>query len=159
MKGPLAPFEWFENERAFLLFRLVNDVNLTIWKSVGTNRDLRSLAHCALDGIVWRICRTGQSGFLVPICPISEIATRAGMFLCAKFKALLEEALSLSSAIDVISETHLGGEDIQFADTRAILDAEISDLRVTADIHGPLADWLNLEPNAARRLSSRSSNG
>jgi hypothetical protein len=41
LKGPLAPLEWFENEEAYFLFRLVNDVNLTILKSASTNQDLR----------------------------------------------------------------------------------------------------------------------
>ncbi len=156
LKGPLAPFEWFEDEQAYLLFRLVNDVNLTILKSAETNRDLRSLAHCALDGIVRQISRPDESGALVPICPISEIATRAGKFVCAKFKALLEEALSLASAIDVISETHLSGEDILFADTRTILDAEVSNLLVTADAFDPITDWLHIERLKSKEFDSGS---
>lgn len=81
-----------------------------------------------------RVSRPDESDALVPICPIPEITTLAGMFVCAKFKTLLEEALSLASAIDVISKTHFGGEDILFADTCAILDAEPANLRVTADV-------------------------
>lgn len=52
----------------------------------------------------------------------------------------------MASAIGVISETYLDGEDILFADTRATLDAEVSALRVTAEICDALAEWLGLEP-------------
>ncbi len=44
----------------------------------------------------------------------------------------------MASAIDVISETYLGGEDILFPDTRAVLNAEVSNLRTTADVYDPL---------------------
>ncbi len=154
LKGPLVPFEWFEDEGAHFLFRLVNDVNLTILKNADTNQDLRTLAHCAMDGVVRRICRPDQSGVLVPDCPIPEVATRAGMYVCTKFKTLLEETLSLASAIHVISETHLGGEDILFADTRAALEVESANLRVTADMCGHLAAWLNGEPIAVDGFTS-----
>jgi hypothetical protein len=46
----------------------------------------------------------------------------------------------------VISETYLGGEDILFPDTRAMLNAEVSNLRTTADVYDPLTDWLDIEP-------------
>ncbi len=86
LKGPLVPFEWFDDEGAFLLFRLVNDVNFTILKSAETNRNLRSLAHCALDGVVRQISRPDEWGALLPNCPIPEIATLAGMYVCANSK-------------------------------------------------------------------------
>jgi hypothetical protein len=112
LKGPLEPLGWFEDEEAYLLFRLVNDVNLTILNDASTNQDLRSYAHFALDGIVRRISRPDRSGALVPVRPIPEVATLVGKYLCAKFKSLLEETLIMASAIDVISEIYLGGEDI-----------------------------------------------
>jgi hypothetical protein len=146
LKGPLAPFEWFEDEEAYLLFRLVNDVNFTILNNASKNQDLRSYAHFALDGMLRRICTPDQSGVLVPVCPIPEISTRVGKYLCAKFKSLLQETELLAVAIDVISETYLGGEDILFSDTRASLDTEVSNLRMTADVYDPLTDWLDIEP-------------
>jgi hypothetical protein len=146
LKGSLAPFEWFEDEEAYLLFRLVNDVNFTILNNASKNQDLRSLAHCALDGVVRRIGRPDQSGALAPVHPIPDIAMRVGKFVCAKFKSLLEETLIMASAIDVISETYLGGEDMLFPDTRAMLNAEVSNLRTTADVYDPLTDWLDIEP-------------
>jgi hypothetical protein len=76
LKGPLEPFEWFENEEAYLLFRLVNDVNFTILNNASKNQDLRSFAHFALDGVVRRISRPDGSGDLVPVRQIPEIATR-----------------------------------------------------------------------------------
>ncbi len=65
-----------------------------------------------------------------------------------------DEALSLASAIHAISETHLGGEDILFADTRAALEVESANLRVTADMCGHLAAWLNGEPIAVDGFTS-----
>jgi hypothetical protein len=148
LKGPMVPFEWFEDEEAYFLFRLVNDLNFTILNNATKNQDLRSLAHCALDGIVRQISRPDQFGALVPVRPIPEIATRAGIYLCAKFRTLLEEAELTEAAIEVLSKTYLGGEDILFPDSRAILDAETSNLRVTAEIYELLAKWLDLEPIA-----------
>lgn len=146
LKGPMAPFDWFVDEEAYLLLRLVNDVNFSILNSASTNQDLRALAHFALDGIVRRIGRLDESKIFVPVHPIPEIATLIGKHVCAKFKSLLEEALIMASAIDVISETHLGGEDILFPDTRATFDAEVANLRTTADVYDPLTDWLETEP-------------
>ena len=146
LSGPLAPFEWFEDEEAYLLFRLVNDVNFTILNNASKNQDLRSFAHCALDGMLRRICRLNKSSVFVPVHPIPENATLVGKKLCAKFKLLLEETVLMASAIDVISETYLGGEDILFPDTRAMLNAEVSNLRTTADVYDPLTDWLEIEP-------------
>ena len=152
LKGPMAPFEWFEDEEAYLLFRLVNDVNLTILKNADRNRDLRSFAHCAIDGVVRQISRPDHEGALVPICPIPKVATLAASFVCTKFRALLEEAELMASAIGVISDAYFGGEDILFADTRATSDAEMSKLSVTAEVCDTLADWLNLEPIKAYGL-------
>ncbi len=53
------------------------------------------------------------------------------------------------SAIGVISETQFGGEDILFADTRAVLEAETANLQVTTEICRHLAVWLNAEPIVA----------
>ncbi len=146
LKGPLAPLEWFADEEAYSLFRLVNDVNFTILNNAPTNQDLRSYAHCALDGMLRRICRLNKSSVFVPVHPIPENATLIGKKLCAKFKLLLEETELMTTAIDVISETYLGGEDILFPDTRALLNAEVSNLRATADVYDPLTDWLEIEP-------------
>jgi hypothetical protein len=154
LNGPLVPFEWFKDEEAYFLFRLVNDVNIIVLKDASKNQDLRSLAHCALDSVVRQISRPDQSGCLVPVQPIPETATAVGAFVCTKFRTLLEEATLLACAIDVISKTVLGGEDILFPDTRGILDTEMSGLRVTAEICGYLADWLNLEPISAKDLNS-----
>ena len=153
LRGPLVPFEWFEDEEAYFLFRLVNDVNFTILNNASKNQDLRSFAHCALDGVVRRIGRPDQSGALVPVHPIPDIATLVGKYVCAKFKSLLEETLLMASAIDVISETYLGGEDILFPDTRAMLNTEVSNLRTTADIYDPLTDWLDIEPLTLKELA------
>ncbi len=121
MRGPLAPLEWFEDEEAYLLFRLVNDVNFAILNNASKNQDLRSFAHCALDGVLRRICRLNKSSVFVPVHPIPENATLIGKKLCAKFKLLLEETVLMAAAIDVISGTYVGGEDILFSDMRASL--------------------------------------
>lgn len=146
LKGPMVPFEWCEDEEAYLLFRLVNDVNFTILNNASKNQDLRFFAHCALDGILRRIGRLDESNIFVPVRPIPEIATLVGKRVCAEFKSLLEETLIMASAIDVISGTYLGGEDILFPDTRATFDAEVSNLRTTADVYDPLTDSLDIEP-------------
>lgn len=146
LKGPLAPLDWFEDEEAYLLFRLVNDVNFTVFQNAHKNRDLRFFAYFALDGILRRIGRLDESNAFVPVCPIPEIATRVGNHVCAKFKSLLEETVLMASAIEVISETYLGSEDILFPDTRAMLNAEVSNLRTTAGLYDPLTDWLEIEP-------------
>jgi hypothetical protein len=99
-----------------------------------------------LDGILRRISRLDESDIFVPVRPIPDLTTRVGKFVFAKFKSLLEETLIMASAIDVISETYLGGEDILFPDTRAMLNAEVSNLRTTADVYDPLTDWLDIEP-------------
>ena len=153
LKGPLAPLEWFADEEAYLLFRLVNDVNFTILNNASKNKDLRSFAHCALDGVVRRISRPNRSGALVPVRPIPEVPSRVGVYLCAKFRLLLEETLSLAAAVDEISETYLGGEDILFSDIRATLDAEVSCLNATAELFDPLTDWLHIEPLTLNRLT------
>ena len=57
LKGPLEPFEWFEDEEAYFLFHLVNDVNFTILNNALKNHGLRSFAHFALEGVVRRIGR------------------------------------------------------------------------------------------------------
>jgi hypothetical protein len=153
LQGPLAPFEWFEDEEAYLVFRLVNDLNFNILTNASSNQDLGALAHCALDGIARRISRADKSGVLKPVYPIPEIATRAGVYLCAKFRSLLEETELMASAIDAISETYLGCEDILFPDTRATFDAEVSNLRMTADVYDPLTDWLDIEPLKLKELA------
>jgi hypothetical protein len=153
LAGPLEPFEWFKDEEAYLLFHLTNDLNMTIFKNASTNRDLRSLAHCALDGILRRICRLNKSSVFVPVHPIPENANFIGKKLCAKFKSLLEETVLMATAIDVISETYLGGEDILFSDIRATLDTEVSNLRTTADIFDPLTYWLQIEPLKLKELA------
>ncbi len=124
LAGPLVPFEWFADEEAHFLCCLVNDVNFTILNSASTNQDLNVLAHCALDGVLRQISRPDQSGALVPVRPIPEIASRVGVYLWTKLRTLLEEALSIAAAIDEISETYLGGEDILFADSRGTIEAE-----------------------------------
>ncbi len=146
LKGPLGPFEWLADEEVYFLWHLVNETNLEILKNAQVNHDLRSFAHCALDGILRQIARPNRSGVFVPARQIPELAERVGGYLYAKFRALLEESLSLAAAIDEVSETYLGGEDILFPDSRAALDAETSDLRKTADVFGPLAEWLKVEP-------------
>ena len=153
LHGPLAPLDWFEDEEAYLLFRLVNDVNFTILNNASKNQDLRSLAHCALDGILRRICRLNKSSIFVPVHPIPENAILIGKKLCAKFKLLLEETELKAIAIDVISKTYIGGEDILFSDMRASLDAELFNLRTTADIFDPLTHWLQVEPLTTRELT------
>jgi hypothetical protein len=146
--GPLVPFEWFADEEAHFHYFLVNVVNLTILENASTNQDSSVLAHCAMYGIVRQISRPDQSGALVPVRPIPEIASQAGGYLWAKFRTLLEETLSLAAAIDEISAAYLGGEDILFADARATIESETSKLCRTAEIYGSLAKWLNLEPIA-----------
>jgi hypothetical protein len=153
LSGPLAPFDWFDDEEAYFLFRLVNDVNFSILNSASTNQNLRAFAHCALDGIVRQIGRTSKSGVLVPVRPILQIAARARKLLCTKFKSLLGETETMASAIEEISKTNLGGEDILFSDMRAIFDAELSNLRATADLFDPLTDWLDIEPLRLKKLA------
>jgi len=106
---------------------------------------------------VRQIGRPDQSGALVPVCPIPEIATLVGKYLCAKFKSLLAETVLMASAIDVISGTYLGGDDILFSDSRAALNAEVSNLRATADVFDPLTDWLHIEPLTLNELVPDSS--
>ena len=149
----MVPFEWCKDEEAHLLFYLTNDLNSTILRNAPTNRDLCIFAHCALDGILRRIGRLNGSKIFVPVRPIPEIATLIGKRVCAKFKSLLEETLIMASAIDVISETCLGGEDVLFPDTRATLDAEVSNLRTTADVYDPLTDWLEIESLTLKELA------
>ena len=48
--------------------------------------------------------------------------------------------------MDDLSQTHLNGEDLLFADPRSELLDQISQLRVTAQLYEPLAAWLNVEP-------------
>lgn len=146
LRGSMAPFDWCEDEEAYLLFHLVNDLNFTIVNNASKNQNLHLFAHCALDGVVRRSSRLDQSGVLVPICPIPETELIVGKRLCAKFRSLLAETVLMASAIDVISGTYLGGEDILFSDTRAMLDAEVSNLRDTADVFDPLTEWLNIRP-------------
>lgn len=153
IRGPLVPLEWFADEEAYFLWHLVNDVNFRIWKDAQANRDLRTFAHCALDGVLRRIARPDDSGILVPVRPIPELTERQGRYLWDKFKALLAEALSLVAAIREISEAYLGGEDLLFVDTRAELETEVSNLRKTAEIFGPLATWLDVEPITAEDLT------
>lgn len=157
LKGPLVQFEWFEDEEAYLLFRLVNDVNLMIFKNASTNQDLRTLAPCALDGILRRIARPDESGIFVPVHPIPALAARVGKYLCAKFRSLLEETELMAASIGVISDTCLGGEDILFSDARATFDTEVSNLRATADVYDPLADWPEIEPLKPKELAPGSS--
>jgi len=156
LKGPMVPFEWCEDEEAHLLFHLVNDLNSSILRNARTNQDLRFFAHCALDGILRRISRLDESNIFVPVHPIPEIATIVGKHVCAKFKSLLEETLIMASAIEEISATHLGGEDILFFDMRAIFDDELSNLRTTADVYDPLTDWLEIETLKLKELSQGS---
>jgi hypothetical protein len=144
--GPLVALEWFEDEEAYFLWHLVNDVNLMILEDAHANHDLRSFVHCALDGVLRQIARPNPSGVFEPERPITELAGRVGKYLYAKLKTLAEGALSLAAAIDEISDAYLDGEDILFTDTRAILDTETSNLRRTANVFEPLAAWLNLEP-------------
>ena len=152
--GPLVALKWFEDEEAYFLWHLVNDANLMILKDAHANHDLRSFAHCALDGVLRQIARPNPSGVFEPERPITEPAGHVGEYLYAKLKTLLDQALSLASAVDDISEAYLDGEDILFTDTRAILDAEISNLRKTADVFEPLAAWLNLEPITAEGFTT-----
>lgn len=153
LKGPMVPFDWLEDEEAFLLFHFVNDLNSTILRNASKNQDLRIFAHCALDGTLRRICRLDESGVFVPVHPIPELATRVGKYVCAKFKSLLEETELMASAIDVISETYLGDEDILFSDIRDILDGEVTNLRTTADVYAPLTYWLKIEPLTLKGLA------
>jgi hypothetical protein len=37
-------------------------------------------------------------------------------------------------------------QTLLFPDTRAMLNAEVSNLRTTADVYDPLTDWLDIEP-------------
>ena len=149
IRGPLVPLEWFADEEAYFLWRLVNDVNFAIWKNAQANHDLCSLVHCALDGVIRRIARPDPAGALVPERPIPEIAERLGGYVCNKFRAILTESVCFAAAIDEISETYLGGEDMLFDDTRVVLEAETSNLRKMADTFGPLLAWLNVEPITA----------
>lgn len=145
LDGPLAPLEWFDDEEAHFLFILVNEVSFAILKNASTNQDLRSFAHCALDGILRRSCRLNRSGNFVPVRPIPEIAEHVGKKLCAKFRSLLDETELMAAAIGAISETYLGGEDILFSDIRNILNGEVSNLRTTADVFDPLTYWFQIE--------------
>jgi hypothetical protein len=146
IKGLLLPFKWFADDEAHFLWRLVNDVNFAILKDAQTNRDLRCFAHCALDGLLRQIARPDSSGVLLPAGPIAEVPERVGRYFLHKFKTLMEETLLLAAAVDDLSQTHLNGEDILFADTRSELLDQISQLRVTAQLYEPLAAWLNVEP-------------
>jgi hypothetical protein len=154
IRGSLVPLEWFADEEAYFLWHLVNDVNFAILKNGQANRELRTFAHCALEGVIRQIARPDPAGFLVPERPIPELAERLGRYLCDKFKVLLAESLSLSAAIDEISETYLGGEDLLFVDVRAVLDTETYNLRKTAEVFGPLATWLDMEPITAEGFTT-----
>lgn len=57
----------------------------------------------------------------------------------------------------MISEPYLGGEDILFPDSRATLDAEVSNLCMTADVFDPLTDWLHIKPLTLNELVPDSS--
>jgi len=146
LKGPLVPFKWFGDEEAYFLWRLVNDVNIAILNDAQTNHDLRRVLHCALDGVLRQITQPDESGRLVPVLPAPEVTKLVGEFLYGQFKTIFEEALSLAGAIDELSQTYLGGEDLLFVDTRRELVEQISQLRTTAQLLPPLAAWLNLEP-------------
>ena len=61
--------------------------------------------------------------------PTPEVTKLVGEFLYDQFKAIWEEALSLAGAIDELSQTYLGGEDLLFVDTRRELVEQISQLR------------------------------
>jgi hypothetical protein len=95
--------------------------------------------HCALDGVLRQIARPDPSDVFVPARPFTELAQGVGEFLWNKLRDLMHESLSLTAAIDELSETYLGGKDILFDDTRAELDAYTSDLRGSAELLRPLA--------------------
>jgi hypothetical protein len=146
LRESLLPFEWLMDEEAHTLYLLVNDVNLEVLRTAETKSDLRSLTHCALDGVLRQVSRPNRAGTFVLINPIPELTQRVGGYLCARLRALIDEALSLASAIEEISDVYLDGEDVLFADTRATVNAETANLRKTADIFRPLVAWLNVEP-------------
>ena len=136
MKGPLVPFDWLADSEASFLYHLVNDMNFMILKAAPINRNLCWFAQAALHGVLLQSARP----------PIDELVERVGGRLYADFRELLEEALSLAGAIDVITENYLDGQDGLFADTRAELEAETGNLRKVASTYWPLAAWLNVEP-------------
>ncbi|MGE5734137.1 MAG: hypothetical protein ACM34E_03505 [Acidobacteriota bacterium] len=149
LNRPSVPFEWFADEGAYMLWHLINDVNLAILRNAQTNTDLRHLVHCGLDGVLRQIASPDDSGVFVPVCPITELSTRLGEYLYAKLQAIFEEAFCLAAPIDELSEIYLGvGQDILFADSRTILEDEMSCLRTTAETFAPLAGWLNVQPIA-----------
>ena len=110
--------------------------------------------HCALYGLLRQVARTDDLGVFIPVCPITELSTRLGEYLYAKLRAIFEEAFCLAAAIDELSEIYLGAnQDILFADSRAILDTELSNLRKTAETFEPLAGWFNVQPIAMERYT------
>ncbi len=154
LKGPLVLNDWLADADAYFLWHLVIDVNSTILSSAHANRDLHALLLIALTGVVWQVGESSRSGTYQPARPFPEIAETVGKYVCAKFKKVLEEELSLAAAIIEISKTYLDGEDVLFPDSRAALDAEISKLRETAVICNALANWLDAEPVAVECLTS-----
>ena len=143
--GPLLPLEWLVDDEARFLWHLVIDVNIATLRYVDANYELRSLAHVALDGVLRQVARPHNSGIFVPVCPIPEFAARVGVYLCAMFQGIWEEAFSMQAAVEEISRTHLEGEDILFADLRGEMETAVATLRETAQMCGAIAEWLNLE--------------
>ena len=80
------------------------------------------------------------------LLPAPKVTKLVGEFLYGQFKTIFEEALSLAGAIDELSQTYLGGEDLLFVDTRRELAEQISQLRATGQLYAPLAAWLKVKP-------------
>jgi hypothetical protein len=155
LEKPLLPFEWFADEDAYFLWRLVHDANLAILTNAQVNADLRNLVHCALYGLLGQIARIDDSGVFVPVRPFAELATCLGEYLYAKLQAIFQETFCLAAAVDELSEIYLGDDqDILFADSRAILDTELSNLRGTAVTFAPMAEWFNVQPIAMEAYMS-----
>ena len=155
LEKPLLPFEWFADEDAYFLWHLVHDVNLSILTNAQANTDLRNLVHCALYGLLGKIARIDDAGIFVPVRPIAELATCLGEYLYAKLQGIFQETFCLAVAVDELSEIYLGDDqDILFADSRAILDTELSNLRETAVTFAPMAEWFNVQSIAMEAYMS-----
>jgi hypothetical protein len=155
LKKPLLPFEWFADEDAHFLWHLVHDVNLAILTNAQANTDLRNLVHCALYGLLGKIARIDDAGIFVPVRPIAELATCLGEYLYTKLQGIFQEKFCLAVAVDELSEIYLGDDqDILFADSRAILDTELSNLRETAVTFAPMAEWFNVQSIAMEAYMS-----
>lgn len=142
LNGPIVPFAWLDDPDAFMLYALVNEVNVSIFREVPAQKDLFWLVAAVLRQMV--AARTLSPEDMHTLEGWKTVLSR-----------LLKDTLVLQAAVEEIQGCYFEGHSILFSDSSAELERQSSSLREVARLYNGIAEALGAQPFDTAELIPR----